>query len=410
MIISNIQPKADDQYRIFPLRHNWQSAVRESYEFLTDILVSGNGKEQRRAVRTEPRRSLEISCRYVDEEKYELDRFLNRHLGEEILFPEEHNVVYTSAPMAPKALGVGYYNPDQIEHHWLTANRTVILSDGWRKETRTINGASKTTIGFAEENDTPWPIGTKITPAVIGRLRGDPRSSRRSSRAGTISVSFDGSPGKDPYYPDPVETSYIGFRELWTRRPNWASTPEVTHGYERQTVDYGYGVTSVFLPHKFPERATKLEFMAKSHEAAKQMLDFFYRHRGRNREFLMPSFEPDIPYYAIAPGSKSLLIRGTGFALDYKDSTVFRRIVIRPKDGEDIHAQVDYVEALPDTNTSVLWLTEPLPNVNLAPDAVFGASWVLVSRFAADRIDIDWTTNRVAEFAVTTLALENLDV
>ena len=410
MIISTVTPDPNAPYRILPVDHNWQSAFRETIEYKTDILESGNGKEQRRAVRFTPRRSLEYSARYVGQEKHELDRFFNKSLARLCYVPQENQVVYTARPLAEEETSVSYTNPTEREYPWLKAGTVVILSDGWRKETRTLTGASKTLLGFSEKNFTEFPAGTKITPAVIGYVRADPRTIRRTSYAGTIGVTVDLDPKFDQYAPGSAGAYYIGFREFFTKHPNWGDNPEVTHGYLREMVDYGYGLTTAYVPKDFPTRTHKASYHGKTYEYTREMIDFFCRMRGRNREFLMPSFEPDIPYYAIAPGSNSILIKGQGFAFDYKDSTVFRRILIRPRVGEDIHAEVDYVEALPDTNTSVIWLRESLPNVNLAPAAVLGINWVTVSRFATDRLDIDWLTAKVAQFNMTVQTLENFDV
>lgn len=411
MIISTVTPDPDAPFRILPVVHNWQSSFRTTYEFKTDILESGNGKEQRRAVRFKPRRSFDFTARYTGLLKYELDRFFNKALHKRCYAPEANLVIYTSAPMEEEDTSVNYLNPRQIDYPWLQSGMTVVLSDGWRMETRTVSGFNKNQLAFVEKNFTTFPAYTQISPARIGYVQQDPRTQRRTSTAGTLAFTFNLDPGFDTgLQTENEDVFYLGLREFFTKNPNWSDNPEVTHTFLREMVDYGYGRTAAFTPLDFPTRVLKSSYTAGTYEYTKAVIDFFMRMKGRNREFLMQSYEPDIPYYAIASGSNSILIQGQGFAFDYKDSTVFRRLVIRPKVGDDIHAEVDFVEALPDTNTSVIWLKESLPNVNLSPSNTFGINWVTVSRFATDRLDIDWITAKAAQFALTTQTLENFDV
>lgn len=408
MIYSTVKPVEGAPYKVFPLDHNWQTPFKAGYQFLTDIITSGNGKEQRRAVRYEPRRTLELSCNYHGEEKQTLDRFMARGMEKPCWVPEENMNVFMRSYLFSEDKTVFFDAPEQP---WMVPGRVVILSNGWRKETRTIQSASDGTMTFSDKSKVEFPAGTKICPAVLAYIDLQPKATRLTSVTGTMGVKAEVLPGSELYPVGNAEQTFIGVREFFGGRNNWGSSPEIDYLHERRMIDYDYGVVEAFLPFKYPARTMKTTYLRKTAATTNAVIDFFLRHKGRNREFLMQSFEPDIPYYAIASGSQSLLIKGLDFAYTYKDSTVFRRIMIKPKIGEPIHAAVDYVEALEDTETSVLWLTEPLPDaINLSPSKVFGASWVFVSRFATDRLDVEWLTDEVGSLALTVQTLENFDV
>ena len=408
MIYSTVKPVEGAPYKIFPLNHNWQTPFKAGYQFLTDIITSGNGKEQRRAVRFEPRRTLELACNYFGEEKQQLERFMARGMEKPCWVPEENLVCRTTSYMFGDDKDIFFEGAKQS---WMEGGQIVILSNGWRKETRTIQSAGDGTMTFSDKSKVEFPAGTKICPAVLAYIDLQPKATRLTSVTGTMGVKAEVLPGSELYPVGNAEQIFIGVREFFGGRNNWGSSPEIDYLHERRMIDYDYGVVEAFLPFKYPARTMKTTYLRKTAATTNAVIDFFLRHKGRNREFLMQSFEPDVPYYAIASGSQSLLIKGLDFAYTYKDSTVFKRIMIKPKIGEPIHAQVDYVEALEETQTSVLWLTEPLPDaINLSPSKVFGASWVFVSRFATDRLDVEWLTDEVGSLALTVQTLENFDV
>jgi hypothetical protein len=411
-IISTVHPSGTDAYKIFPLDHNWSSVFRVSYEYKTDIITSGNGKEQRSAVRWMPRRTFEFSCRYRDAtEKQLLDQFMAKVQPNLCYVPEENCVVHTTSFFDAEATGITF---NGVKAEWMKEGRVVILSNGWRKETRSIVGAGDGSITFGEFNETTFPAGTKVCAASLARLDLQPNASRLTSTKGTIAVKADVDPGSEIWDAEDLEDDdifIIGLREYFDHRNNWGAPPDIEYVYPRELIDYGYGPVSAYLPFSYPARIHKTTYLAKTAVAASSYVKFFMRHLGRNREFLAQTFEPDVPYYAVAAGSKSLLIEGRNFGLAYRDTTVFRRIVIRPIHGEPVHRQVDFIEVLPDTETTVVWLTEDLPDdVNLAPAEIYGCSWVLVSRFASDRLEVDWQTNEVAVLALSMQSLENFDI
>jgi hypothetical protein len=137
------------------------------------------------------------------------------------------------------------------------------------------------------------------------------------------------------------------------------------------------------------------------------LLNFFQRHKGMNREFFMTTWEDDVPFSSLSGGGLSILINGTSFGIAYKDSTVFRRIMIRYADGTISQHKVDYVEVLPDTFSSVLRVVEPLPVTEITPQNVRGISWVLCARFASDRMDVDFLTSDKASISIPIQTLEN---
>ena len=406
-IYSNVNPGGPQQYRIWPLRHNWDSPFRMSLEYKTDLIVSGNGKEQRRAVRFSPRQTYELSCMYSDNEKFYMDRFFDQTPSKLAIFPICHKTAKLKGGMEPEQTYADFRGGLR---DWMHPGMFVIISEKGACETRRVTGVSSTRMNFAGKSFTQFTKDAIICLASIGRVDPDPQSTRITNTAGTINVTATVDPGYDTYVPGAEDQQFVGFREFLHWKTNWGDSPQVTHTWTRDDLDYGYGKIETYVPFAYPSRTTKVNFWRKGYDESLAMIDFFGRMRGRNREFLFPSYEKQIPFYAAASGERSILIRGLDFGLTYQDTTVYKRILIRKKDGTQIHAQVDFIQALPDTNTSVIWLTENLPDTPLSPNDVFGIWWVTVARFGTDRLDIDWITDEVAQFSFAVQNLENYDI
>lgn len=407
MIISNVAPVLNQPQRVFPVAHSWRDPFIESYEFKTDLIRSDNGKEQRGAVRYHARRSLEYTVSYMNGQKFHMDRFFDQTPLKPVWFPEETKVTHTTAEMGEEALSVAVRNADK---DWMVPGVDVLLQCQGMAETRTLASAGSGVLTFTEYNKTVWPRGTKITAAVLGRIDGTPESSRLSSAAGTMKVRAAIDPNYQPYTPGTDGQQFLGFREYFSGKQNWSDGPTVTHEWPSTLIDYGFGRTQVFVPERFPQRIYRANFWRATAQETRRLIDFFCRQRGMNREFLVSSWEPEIDYYATAGLTKSIFVKGLNFADTYKDSTVYRRIMIKRKDGSEIHRQVDFIEALPEENTSVIWVTEDLPDEPLAPADTYGIFWVTVARFGTDRLDVSWVTNEVGKLSLPFQNLENPDV
>jgi hypothetical protein len=407
LVYSNVNPVGVQPYRIWPLRHNWANSLRMSLEFKTDMLVSGNGKEQRRAVRANPRQSFEMNCNYSGNEKFYMDRFFDQSPAKLAIFPVPHKSVKGVDGMEPETYTMKYRGGIR---DWMHIGMMVLITEKGAAETRYVSGFSSTQMTFTQMSITQFTKDAVISLASAGRIDPDPQSTRLTAAAGTISIVATTNPGWDTYVPGTQDQYFVGFREYLNYKTDWGQSPAVTHTWTRDDLDYGYGAIETYVPFAYPSRGTKVNFWRKGYDESMSMIDFFCRMRGQNREFLFPSYERQIPYYAAASLQKSILIHGLDFAYTYQDTTVYKRILIRKKDGTEIHAQVDFIQALPDTNTSVIWLTEELPDTPLAPNDVFGIWWVTVARFGTDRLDIDWLTDEVAQFAFSVQNLENFDI
>jgi hypothetical protein len=413
-VVQTEVPRDTDDFRIFPVSQNWVEPFKFSMEFLTDIITSVNGKEQRRAVRNRPRFVAEYAGNVWKREKRNLEFLATGWQHQQVMFGLEHLSLRTTAAMAPEAPSVSFEPVDTVAPFWLGAGMPVILVNGDDKgirESRTIAAVGTSSITFQETSDGTFPVDSRIMPGYLGFLNQEQQTTHMTTRAGTANFSVPFRPAAGPpLVPDLGEPYYIGNLELFPFKPNWASGVGEDFLWPHKVVDYNFGQWRNWTPVEFPSRLYRFDYARGDLRSAYEIMAFFQRHKGMRSEFFLPTWQDDIPYTTLAGGGLSILVDGQAFGHVYQDSTVFRRIMVRYTDGTVSYHQVEYVESLPDTDSSVVRVIEPLPVVELTPQTVTGISWLLVSRFAQDRLDMQFLTGGVSTFTLSMRTLENFEL
>lgn len=412
-VISTRYPLPSDDYKIMPLRHNWREAYRFSMEFKTDIIVSFNGKEQRRAVREYPRFSVDMTANLVNGEKLYWEYMHTTGGNRPVYAPLEFLSVFTTAAMIPEATTASILSPTfDVTDYWENVEVVLISDSKVRgvRETRSLGAVGDTSLTFGEDSLCEFAQKSDIAPAYLAQLGDDLQSSHLTSLAGTINLRLDFLAQNLFEIVDKSTPTFVGALEFFNFPPDWADGVGVSYQWLKLPVDFGYGIFDTEQNVEFPTRLHQANFTAMSLPQAYDLMTFFQRHHGMCSEFFFTTWENDIPFSFLSGGGFSILIDGTAFGYTYRNSTVYRRIMVRFVDGTVGHYQVDYVEVLPDTDSSVLRTTEPLPIAELSSATVKGISWVVCGRFAADRIDVDFLTKDKAEISLPIQTLENMEL
>lgn len=403
-MLSTVRPWENPNEQIIPVVPNWDSAYRTSYEFKSDIITSENGKEQRRAVRDEPRQFIEFQSAMGGETKRDLTDFLAAWQPFPIAFADPIDVALSDGGMLAGSTLMLITNRPA----WLLAGTEVILRDGRRMETRIVGNSDTNLVSFVDSSSEAWPVRTRICKVIRGTFDGSAAASHLTTNAMTVPIKIKvniGGPRLSVLPPNP-ENIYNG-RELWTKKHNWKNGVDVEHVWVRDEVDYGMGRTASFVPFEFANRIIKTNYIARDRDEVLDAISFFVDKRGQAKEFLWATGENDVPYAGIIGGTDFIQIAGQKFGRQYAGSTVFRRIQFRMYDGTRINRMIDEILYSADDNTSTISLTEDLPAIEFSPRTMVGISWTFATRFATDKLDIDWLTDDKAQFALTMKTLEN---
>lgn len=396
--------------RVNPLTPNWRQPVNYEYEFKTDIVTSRNGREQRRALRSTPRRKMSYQATPTRTALRKFNDFMAAWHNNTIVLPEFTRQRRLSAPAEVGAALVMF---DGSVPNWMVQGATVIMVWKDQTEARRITAVVAGQVQFSGGSSYEWPVGTKIHPSLAGRFASAMNSKRETNQAGVVSLVLEVTPGSEsPSVLVPPAPMAFNGRELFMEKPNWGSNPDVNYEALRDVIDYGRGRTTIFLPIEYRTRLWRGSYIGRDQAAGQRLVNLFLRAKGQRGEFYMPTWEPDIEVgYPALSGSQSLRVYGTAFADDYKGDTVHKAVVVLFRDGTHQCNVVQNIYKVNDGdgNDSIIqvkddWVQE------VSPLTIKMICWLPVWRFATDLLQIQWDTNTVARCDLTMRSLEDLPV
>lgn len=386
----------------FPV--NWDSSYRVSYEYKTDMITSRSGREQRRALRTAPRKTIEYQSLI---KKTELHRF-NR------LFTSAHHSLmntpeFTRSTFTTDTLADGNSSVSVLAiPSWLMAGSVVVLNYERRMESHLVVEAAGDQVSFSEPASRMWPPGTKLHPVLQGNLAQQIRVPHSTNDTAAAAISFDVDPGSEPVMQPAAASVLFKGREVFLMKPNWISDINWTFEHEIETVDYGRGRLARFVPVEFETKLFEANYLARTANEATDLLAFFKRQRGQVGEFHMPTWTDDMVLAAPAfTGTNTMRIQGREVSEVYEDHPVYRTIVVFLRDGRRAFARISgFIELSGD---SLLVLEDNWP-IQIDPANVLMICWMPVWRSATDTLTVEWFSDAVAQTKLSLKTLEDLPV
>jgi hypothetical protein len=297
--------------RVWPFgNHAWLPPYTVELEYKTDILVSRNGKEQRRATRQTPRKTIRYAMSKVDDCWRELHAEMEDAQRTELVIPERPRLVKTATAMASGATTVTLPTLPT----WIKVGAEVMLVEANRQNLKTITSVDITTkiVTFTTGVTGAWVAGSRLHPALRGYL--NPQISGRIPLYRGIQelqLEFLINPGHEV-----EDVGVPGFRfegkEFFTTRPDHWSAVELSHVQDGvSSVDFGFGRVKYFYPVKHNSWIWKAEWTGCKFDKTDELRKFFGRMKGQRGDFLMPSHQPDlVPLSGVTAGQKSLLVKG----------------------------------------------------------------------------------------------------
>lgn len=389
---------------LWPLVPNWASGLKETYEFRTEIITSRSGKEQRRALRTTPRRSVGYDSIVTDDALRRMEGQLARSQESLMLGADFVRGVKTTSALPITG------NTVQVRSvpAWLTVGAKVALS--YRRTSRlfTVQNIAGTTLTFIEPAEVGFGAGSRISRVVAGYVEPSLQTTRVTGTVATVATVFEPDPATEPVDEGAIDPSaWFDGREIFMARPNWTRSPTVTFAHDIETVDYGRGRTRRFTPVTFGTTTRQATYLGRSIAEMDSVRQFFARRKGRRGEFYLPTWSDDMVLAAPVPAmTNQMRIAGRQVFDDYSSDTARRSILAVNKDGSAIAFKFDSITL--SGGDSVLHLTDTFP-FDILPSDVKQVCWLQLSRFASDTLTVEWVSDGVAQCALSITSLEYAD-
>jgi len=379
-----------------------------TYEFLTGITRSSNGKEQRRALRTSPRKSIAHSVPLNDARFRQFKDLMWGAQDGLLGLPELTRFTETTV-----ATDIGDTDMTLAgAPSWLVPGAAVTVGALGVFEGRLVDSVDGDVVTFQDPSAMAWAVGARLYPALTGYLATELSTPRETNAVAQLDLRFAVDPGSEPLIEPPAAEVTFNGREVFLKKPNWAAAVDVATGHDADMLDYGYGPVLQYSAVTFGYNVKKATYVNRNPEQAQDIVDFFFRMRGQQGEFYMPTWEYDFqPKVAASSSSSTMRVAGTGFADAYEGSTVHKAMFVQKLDGTLLFRKVLSVAPISDGGGDDSLITiEGTWGATISQATIVMCGWMPAWRLASDILVMEWRTDAVAQTQLAMRTLEDLPV
>jgi hypothetical protein len=374
---------------------NWATPVQVKLSYKTDIFTSRSGKEQRRALRTTPRKTLDYTIMLHRSEWQVFAATMSQMQNAEFYFADPTRQV------AHTGITAGAMVLRQIAPDWLVTGAKVAVLDGTDMYVYTVDTATGAAITFTT---TPtWSREVIVRPCLTGQLNQSLSGNAHTSTTVSMQISYDVAPTSEAYVSDTFNPYILAGKEVATFPWNWKDDISLTFNWPIEQVDYGRGKIANHRIIDFGTHIQQANIIRQGREID-YYVDFLKRQKGQRGEFWLPSGMSDLTIEGDTEGSGTTFTSNafTAFNSFYQSGSVNRGIAIYLTGGRKIFRRINSVAKV--DNNSVITVNRILP-YSFTADEVIRISWLRVARLSGDDTTLEYLTDNVMQHQLSVQSL-----
>lgn len=377
---------------IFALPPDWSEEVTEKYEWLTHIIETEDGFEDRYRLRINPRRSLEYRLLKDGVEKRWLERYLYAWKGRPFSVPIWTDCAITTTPTI---VGDSTIDIATTDYTSFKVGGIAIFFNGYDDtEAVEIQNVNPTSLDLVRPTLQAWPAGTKFYPARVGRMRDDVTLSQPTAGIDIGRIRFE---FVDPDEAIPaVDAGPIFYdSRVMERAPNRAEDISVIWQSRYGLVDFGIGQPLVDDRAGFPDQVYSLSFAEDTRADIWFWKEWMHERAGKWSKFYMSSWSTDFVLVApIAFNDVSLDVEDIEYRTFYDGVVEKQNITIKTSDGQLYHRRITSVSLLgPGVERFTI---DAVLGISYSIDEVLMISFLHPVRLDTDSVEFNWDTAEVA--------------
>lgn len=378
---------------VFPLEPNWSDAVVETFEFLTNIMTSETGAEQRRKVRMFPRRYIQAKFTEWDREARITDNALAGLGQNNLLVPLWFDKQGLGEPIKAGEYDIYGDFVDRIDY---SAGRLLLLKNPNNyldSEVIIIKEVYDHHIVSEREIKKDWGAGTIVYPLVRARISEIDSPSHQTSTVIETSVKFDiidqlKINGEWHYTEDNAATGQkvlVGIQNNW----NDAVTIDIARNVTIQDNSVGVPVSVDVGNNAIATQ--RLSMMVNGKKEYRNLIEMFYAMGGQFSLFQFPTRLHDIKLARdIAHHEGFLVCRPTGYMeFGVSNQHIRQWLMISLYSGRKIFGRVISVKR--DDDYEYLVLEQAVGDIMLKD--IHMVCWCPISRLGSDSIELQHHTD-----------------
>jgi hypothetical protein len=380
--------------RLWPYEPDWKGGFSVTRSFLTDIVTSRRGREQRRALRDVPRLRLSYNSVLTGAQLRGAEQFLRAAQNRPVMVPDFARYGRLTGASSGGATTLTLASPPA----WVAPNSHLVLCGGVVREMVLVESVAGSTITLTEPLANAWANGSVVRPGIFGLLRPQLRETRFKPGASGIEVQLDAYPGGEPVEDEGAAGTLFNGLEVLATEPDWSGAPSHEWLWPVEQVDYGVGRTAQFRPIDRTQGLLEAQFVGLTAAGALAFEQHFLRHKGMRGAFYRSTCNPDMVLNANVTGT-TFVVQGSAIADDFAATdfgAIEQAIEIVQTNGTRLRRLVTDIAAS-GGNTAITVNS----SVTLTVAGTARISWLPKVRFASDELTTDWLTPNLARIGAT---------
>lgn len=382
---------------IWPFGPSWDTPVTESLSWLTNVLRSFNGQEQRRGLRTKPRRTISYMFKVARDDSPRMENLLWGWQNRIYAVP-----LWTDRSRLTQSQSMGdlILNAPTNTYSFVAGGLAALRAGANNIEVVEIESVQNGSITIKRPLAADWAVGSHLYPVLLGHLPTRVPLMRFTSQAVAGTLTFETDPSTtDPYTPSQVAPTLYNGREVLMRQPNWISpqTNEFEYAFDR--LDQLTGPITYDTTETFPRITRSYSWLLRNRTQIKDFRSMLGRLVGMQKSLYVPSWHDDFKITRpIGAADTAISVANNEFRLMVGNDPARNRLMIRLRDGTHFFRKIEGVSS--DDTYTLISIDQSLGRP-VAIDQVKTVHVLMCSRLATDQVDIVWRTDQAATVDTT---------
>ncbi len=376
--------------------------VLERLEWLTDVLESSSGVEQRIAQRRYPRRFFEFDVLLDGAMARTAENLIAGNQDGEWYLP-----VWMDAERLAATLNAGATSVPAggSVRDYAAGNLLLLMGNtGASNEGVTVSASGASAVTLSTPTAATWPAGSTVAPLRTARLFPSLSMARFTGASLYGRLRWQCVDTTD-WTAASSETLYRSY-PVMTHRTNWDQDPTREYARSLAVVDSGKGTPRWFEIAATPVAVQNHRWLCDGRAEIDTLRQWLFARRGRLACFWLPSWGRDLEVQATIGASDTTIdVEACGYTTYIAQAIGRRDIRIELTDGTVYYRRIT-ASAEIDADTERLTISSAL-GASVSPASIYAVSFMHLARLDADAVEIAWHRWDVAEAVFATRGIRN---
>lgn len=373
--------------RIVLVPMEYESPVKETLSFMTEVISGLNGTEQRIQLRKNPRQLFEVTYKLTDNDRQRMQAMLMEWTDRVFGFPLWHEKLALTASVSTGALVYTVTGADEVDLR--VGGSAIVFTDANTFDIIDIDAVTATTITTSNPSVNGYPKGTTLMPLRTAVIRKAISGSRHLNNLEVFKILFEVTDNNTGALSgDTSSFSTFNSKVLFDDCNIMGEPMQETYKRRIYRIDNRTGVVAITSSWDRSKRTHEKGFSLRSRAAILNFRKAMIAIGGRYKAFYIPTFSDDMTVVAqLAVGTSVMDVELFGYEQFIQSREPKATFKITFNDGTSLIRVVQSVANV-DATTERLTLDTTWPALRLVSEIV-RVEFYEESRFAADNVIIN---------------------